>query len=81
VSSIETSCVLICSRSRFIRISITLLISSFVSLWKTMISSMRLSSSGRNTFFSSPITFVFISSYESPLSSPREKPNDWFFEI
>ena len=57
------------------------LISSLSSLWKTMISSMRLSSSGRNTFFSSPITRDFISSYERPLSSPTEKPKDWFFEI
>ena len=39
-----------------------ILISSFVSLWKTMTSSMRFSSSGRKTFFSSPMTFVFMSS-------------------
>ena len=42
------------------------MISSFESLWKTMISSIRLSSSGRKTFFSSPITRPFISSYERP---------------
>ena len=37
-------------------------ISSFVSLWKTITSSMRLSSSGRKTFFSSPMIRDFISS-------------------
>ena len=57
------------------------MISAFASLWKTMISSIRLSSSGRKTFFSSPITRPFISSYESPDSSPTVKPKPVFFEI
>jgi NAD(P)-dependent dehydrogenase (short-subunit alcohol dehydrogenase family) len=35
---------------------------SFSSLWKTMISSIRFRSSGRKTFFSSPVTRPFISS-------------------
>ena len=39
-----------------------ILISSFVSLWKTMTSSMRLRSSGRKTFLSSPMIRSFISS-------------------
>ena len=37
-------------------------ISSFSSLWKTMTSSMRFSSSGRKTFFSSLMTRLFMSS-------------------
>ena len=37
-------------------------ISSRVSLWKTMTSSIRFSSSGRKTFFSSPMIRSFISS-------------------
>src|SRR5690242_21250012 len=49
-------------------------------LWKTITSSMRLSSSGRKTRFSSPMTRSFMSSYERPLSSPIEKPSVWFFE-
>ena len=57
------------------------MISSFVSLWKTITSSMRFRSSGRKTFFSSPMTRSFMSSYERPESSPIEKPSDWFFEI
>ena len=57
------------------------MISDFSSLWKTMISSIRFSSSGRNTFFSSPMTRLFISSYDRPFSSPTEKPKPWFFEI
>ena len=47
-----------------------------------MTSSMRLSSSGRKTFLSSPMMRFFISSYESPPSgSPGTKPSDWFFVI
>ena len=37
-------------------------ISSFVSLWKTMTSSIRLRNSGRKTFFSSPMIRFFMSS-------------------
>ena len=60
----------------------TLVISSRVSLWKTMTSSMRLSSSGRKTFLSSPMMRFFISSYERPPSgSPGTKPSDWFLVI
>ena len=62
VSSIATSCVAICSRSRFSCRSTIVRISSFSSLWKTMISSIRFSSSGRKTFFSSPMTRPFMSS-------------------
>ena len=77
----STSCSPICSRSRFIIRSTIVMISSFVSLWKTITSSMRFSSSGRKTFLSSPMTRSFMSSYERPDSSPIEKPSDWFFEI
>ena len=38
------------------------LIWSLESLWKTITSSIRLSSSGRNTFFSSPMIRPFMSS-------------------
>ena len=62
VSSIDTSCTFICSRTRFISWSTICLISSFDSLWKTITSSMRFSSSGRNTFFSSPMIRFFMSS-------------------
>jgi len=41
----------------------------------------RLSSSGRKTFFSSPMTRPFISSYERPDSSPTVNPKPVFFEI
>ena len=44
------------------RRSTIVLISSFVSLWKTMTSSMRLRNSGRKTFLSSPVTRFFMSS-------------------
>src|SRR5919198_599682 len=57
------------------------MISSFVSLWKTITSSIRFRSSGLKTFFSSPMIRSFMSSYERPVSSPTEKPSVWFFEI
>ena len=44
------------------------MISSFVSFWKTMISSIRFRSSGRKTFFTSPMIRFFMSSYETPVS-------------
>src|SRR3954462_14788129 len=43
---------------------------------------MRFSSSGRNTFFSSPMIRFFMSSYETPISSsPTLKPSLVFFAI
>ena len=62
VSSIATSCTFICSRRRFISRSTICLISSFVSFWNTMISSIRFRSSGRNIFFTSPMMRFFMSS-------------------
>ena len=49
--------------------STIVLISSLVSLWKTITSSMRLRNSGRKTFLSSPMMRPFMSSYEMPVSS------------
>src|SRR3954470_17902017 len=49
--------------------STIVLISSRVSLWKTITSSMRLRNSGRKTFLSSPMMRPFMSSYEIPVSS------------
>ena len=50
------------SRIRLSSSSTIEVISSFVSLWKTMTSSIRLRNSGRKTFFSSPMIRFFMSS-------------------
>ena len=49
-------------RTRPIISSMISLISSRVSLWKTITSSIRFRNSGRKTFFSSPMIRSFISS-------------------
>ena len=56
VSSISTSFVFSCSRTRRISRSTMLFTSSRVSEWNTMTSSMRFRNSGRNERFSSSIT-------------------------
>ncbi|COX25946.1 Uncharacterised protein [Mycobacterium tuberculosis] len=62
VSTSAMSLLLSWPATRLIIRSTIRMISSRVSWWKTMMSSMRLRNSGRKCFFSSSLTFCFIRS-------------------